>query len=128
MPLASTTDVQNRLGRDLTPTETTIATALLADAEAELRSRVPLLQERLDSGLLDPALVVRVLCAMVLRVLRNPEGLRQQSESIDDYTRSWTVDSARSAGALYLDPSEIELLLPAPAGLRVGTVQLGTYL
>ena len=46
---------------------------------------------------------------MVLRVLRNPNGVRQ--ESIDDYT--WIRDNAVSAGLLYVADDEVENLSPS---------------
>ena len=102
---AATTDIEARW-RPLTPAETTVATALLADAWVILQTQVPTLVARLDDATLDPAVVVAVESAMVLRVLKNPDGKRQ--ESIDDY--SWTIDSARSSGALYVSDDELALL------------------
>lgn len=46
--------------------------------------------------------MIRVQCAAVLRVMRNPDGKR--TESIDDY--SWTRDQAVSAGLLYFTDDE----------------------
>lgn len=101
---ATVDDVNARLlGRDLTTAEQAKVPNLLADASAIMRREVP--------GLDDPAppeTAVGVCCAMVLRVVTNPEGKRQQS--IDDY--SYTTDSARSTGLLYLSVDERELLQP----------------
>lgn len=94
---ATVDDLRARLlGRDLTPDEVTKAPALLADASAIMRGRFPALD------LATPGTAVGVCCAMVLRVLQNPQGKR--SEAIDDY--SYTIDSARSAGELYLTEQE----------------------
>lgn len=102
---ATVDDLRGRLiGRDLTEDEEEKAPALLADASAIMRARFP----SLDTT---PApTVVGVCCAMVLRVLQNPLGKR--SEAIDDY--SYTIDSARSAGELYLTAAEESQLRPAP--------------
>lgn len=98
---ATVEDLRGRLlGRDLTADEEVKAPALLADASAIMRGRFP----TLDSNA--PATAVGVCCAMVLRVLQNPTGLR--SQTIDDY--SYTIDSARSAGELYLSDQEEEQL------------------
>lgn len=57
--------------------------------------------------------VVRVICTAVLRVLKNPDGKRQ--ESIDDY--SWTRDQAVSAGLLYFTDDELGDLIPGVAAV-----------
>jgi hypothetical protein len=102
---ATVEDLRGRLlGRDLTADEETKAPALLADASAIMRARFP----SLDTS--TPPTAVGVCCAMVLRVLKNPDGKR--SETIDDY--SYTIDSARSAGELYLTEQEAAQLRPAP--------------
>ena len=56
--------------------------------------------------------VVRVLSSAVIRVLKNPDGKRQ--ESIDDY--SWTRDNAVSAGVLYFTDAELNDLAPGAGG------------
>ncbi|MGK4583479.1 Gp19/Gp15/Gp42 family protein [Kitasatospora sp. HPMI-4] len=102
MPLATTADLADRLGRDLTDAETRQATALLTDASAIIIDRFP------QYATSPTAASTAVCAAMVLRVLRNPDGKR--SEQIDDY--SYTIDSARSAGELYLTEHEAATLRP----------------
>lgn len=92
--------------RPLTATEEPVAQALLDDAWAILSQQLPDIEDRLTAGSLSELLVVAVESAMVLRVLRNPNGVRQWS--VDDYSE--TRDSALSAGALYLSPEELDLL------------------
>ncbi|MEU7384017.1 Gp19/Gp15/Gp42 family protein [Streptomyces sp. NPDC042207] len=102
MALAELSDIADRLGRDLTPEETRQATALLEDATAMILDRFPRYAT-------EPTATSRAVCrAMVLRVLQNPQGLRQ--ESIDDY--QVTYDAARSAGELYISDTEAEMLRP----------------
>ena len=105
---ATVADIEARW-RPLTPAETTVAESLLGDSWVILMTRLPSLLDRITAGTLDPALVVLVESSMVLRVLRNPDGKRQ--ESIDDY--SWTRDNAVAAGLLYLSDTEAELLSPS---------------
>ncbi|MGN6245117.1 MAG: Gp19/Gp15/Gp42 family protein [Motilibacteraceae bacterium] len=113
-----------RRWRPLSDSEQIIAASLLDDAWQILLSRVALLQSRLDPAdtattvKLDPKLVVAVETAMVLRVLRNPDGKRQ--ESIDDY--SWTRDNAVSAGLLYATDDELAMLAPAGASTNAFTI------
>lgn len=102
MALATLTDLSDRLGRDLTAVETRQATALLEDASGIILGRFP------QYATTPTANATAVCAAMVLRVLRNPDGHRQ--EAIDDY--SYTVDSSRSAGELYLTDHEAATLRP----------------
>lgn len=94
------------LGRDLTEDERAKVPNLIADASAIMREQVPDIDAR------QPATATGVCCAMVLRVVLNPEGKRQQS--VDDY--SYTTDSARSSGELYLTAQELAQLQPAVGG------------
>lgn len=118
---ATLSDLQARWRPLAAGAETDRAWALLDDAYDEIVTRVPSVPARLAAGELLASLVVRVQCAMAQRVLANPDGLR--SETIGGY--SYTRDNAVSAGSLYLDPSELALLLPQPtiaAGDWAGSV------
>jgi hypothetical protein len=119
----TTSDLAARLGRSLTPAETTLAQALLDDAWAILTARNTTIDARLTAATLDPALVRAVETAMVLRVLRNPDGKKQ--EAIDDY--SWTRDTAISSGALYVSDEELALLSAPYTGTTRGSVRLVAY-
>ncbi|MEU9405039.1 Gp19/Gp15/Gp42 family protein [Streptomyces sp. NPDC048281] len=103
MALATLSDLADRLGRDLTDEEQRRATAWLDDATALILDRFPQYET------MPTAVSKKVCCAMVLRVLGNPDGKRQ--ESIDDY--SYTVDSSRSRGEVYLSDDEMDELRPA---------------
>jgi hypothetical protein len=96
--------------RPLTVAEQTVAQALLDDAWEELLARVPDLEARTADGRVTSGLVVRVVSAMVIRVLRNPEAIRQWS--VDD--ASFTRDNLVSSGFLYASADEIGLLLGGP--------------
>ncbi len=102
--------------RPLTTAETAIAGTLLDDAYAILVARAPTLEARLSAvpPTVSTGLVVGIVCSMVLRVLRNPDGKRQ--ESIDDY--SWTRDEAVSAGLLYVADDELRLLSGSQSRVR----------
>lgn len=106
MALATLTDLADRLGRDLTATEERRATAWLADATALILKEYP------QYATAPTDVSKKVCCAMVLRVLNNPDGKRQ--ESIDDY--SYTIDSSRSRGEVYLSDDEVEELRPPLKG------------
>lgn len=115
MALVTADDVQVRLGRALTDSETVQVEAWVEDLDAIVQARIPDLADRLASGVLPPGLVRTVYAQAIRRVLLNPEGLRQSSETIDDYTTSRTYDAAVSGSALYLTDDEWAILSPAAA-------------
>lgn len=100
-------DIENRW-RPLTDRETIVASTLLDDAWMLLKLKDATIDTRLDAVPieLDTALVVMVLVEMVKRVLRNPDGIRQ--ESIQDY--SVTRDAVVSSGLLSVTDDELDLL------------------
>ncbi len=104
---ATVTDIANRW-RPLSVNETTVATTLLEDAWAMITAADATIDTRLSAtpATLSSALVIPVLCSMVLRVLKNPDGKAQ--ESLEDY--SYTRDRAIAGGALYIDAGELALL------------------
>lgn len=112
---ATTADLEARW-RPLSAQEEINGETFLADAWRMLRRRITTLEDDIaadESGDLE-AEAVRVMCTAVLRVMKNPDGKRQ--ESIDDY--AWTRDQAVSSGLLYFADSELEDLFP-------GTVEKG---
>lgn len=119
MSLATVEDVAARLGRETSSEENELAATLLGDAELMLRARIPDLLERAakDSGFAD--LVVMVEANMVVRVLRNPDGYRQESEG----GYSYTVDTRAAAGFLTVLDDEWKLL-----GYRDGAFTITPHL
>lgn len=115
---ATSTDLQNRSLRTLSVQESTVGSTLLEDAWAIVTTRIPGLPVRLDAAGSEGlrSVVVQVLCAMVLRVLNNPDG--KFKETIDDY--SYQLDSAVSTGALYLSDAEADLLADTASGVSEG--------
>lgn len=106
---AMSTDLQNRSLRTLTAQEISVGSILLGDAWTILMTRVSGLDTRVEAIPTDvklKALVVQIQCAMVLRVLNNPDG--KLSETSDDYT--YRLDAAVSTGALYASDAEVGLL------------------
>ena len=99
------TDVESRW-RPLSATETVVASALLDDAWSLINRRIPTLTASLDDNRIPLSELVRVECAMVLRVLRNPDGLVQ--ENVDDYMLRRST--AAESGELRLTVDEQEAL------------------
>ena len=111
-------DLQNRSLRTLSAQEVSVGSTLLEDAWAIVTTRIPGLPARLDANGSEGlrSVVVQVLCAMVLRVLNNPDG--KFKEQIDDY--SYQLDSAVSTGSLYLSDAEAGLLADMSSGVSDG--------
>jgi len=111
--------VQDAFERSLTTDETRVLPAWLDTAWRILKNPnrgVPGLEARLELEATDPASletddVIDVLVSMVIRKLRNPDGLR--SWGGDDYQQ--VVDQELSAGKIYLtDDERLSLMPPAP--------------
>jgi hypothetical protein len=105
-----TADIEARW-RPLTAAERDVAQAFIDDSWAVALTQVPGIEARMAAGTLSVDIVVKVVSAMVLRILKNPDGLR--SWSVDD--ASFTRDQALSAGLLYLADTELAELMPRPA-------------
>lgn len=94
--------------RPLTAQETINAQAYLGDAWWLLTGRRRNLELDMAAGDVSEGNVVRVVCAIVLRLLRNPEG--KLEESIDDYR--YRRDQLVSSGALHVTDDELADLSP----------------
>jgi len=110
-PFATYADIENAW-RALTSDEQTVATSSLAFASAIIRNDIRTVDSRIAAGKLDVDLVKHIAVAMVLRKMRNPDGLR--TEQLEDY--AYTRDSALSDGSIYLSADERRMLLGRGAG------------
>ena len=102
---ATYTDVEGRW-RPLSDNERLIAATLLDDAFNLIVNEDPTIDTRLDAETLAVGLVRQVLAQMVMRVLKNPDGIRQ--ESIQDYSQ--TRDDNTASGLLMVTDAELDLL------------------
>ena len=111
MSIATVEDVQDRLKRPLADEERAWAKTLLGDVEAMVRRRIPDLVEKAAADEHWRETLVMVEANAVLRVLRNPEGYRQETEGNYGYSLSAAVAS----GHLFVMSSEWDNL-----GYRAG--------
>ncbi len=122
-PLAVLDDVREQYGT-LTAAQVTLTNALLRAASKLVRSRHPLIDAQIAAGILDADVVALAITNMVLRVLRNPGGLR--SETIGPFSR--TFDTSAAAGLLVVTDAEEAMFTPAAsaaaAALNVGTIRV----
>lgn len=125
MTLAQRQDVAVRIGRlvgDLTAPEAALVDALLADAETMIMVRIPNLYDRLaEVALIN--MITMVEATAVARVMRNPDGVKQ--ETIDDYTM--VRDQALASGALYISSTEWAQILPDASAGRRGSLRAWIY-
>lgn len=109
MSYASTTDVQDRLGRPLTTDELTQVATLLDDVELILKTKIPDLVDQVedeDTGEAFLAIVTFVEANAVKRLIRNPDGYT--SETDGDYT--YQINYRLASGELAITDKEWSML------------------
>ena len=130
MAYAKATDVAARLGRELTPEETTLVNQRLADVERRILRRIPDLADQITDGDIDAADVVQVEADAVLRLVRNPEGYASESDGTYSYQFSremasgrleilpegWATPGVRIGGFAQLMPNLLAPTIPVPFG------------
>lgn len=122
MSYASPADVNARLvGRDLDPDESAVVATRLDDAEELIRERIPDLDHRITSGEIRERLLVMTEAEAVLRLIRNPDGLSQES----DGGYSYTLSKAVASGHLEITQEEWSRLGVAATTGTVPTALMG---
>lgn len=123
-PLATVGEVAELYGT-MTEAQEQLTAALLRRASEMIRGRRDI-ADRIAAGTLQPDDLAMTAINMVLRVLRNPNGLR--AETTGPFSR--TYDTSVAAGLLVLADYDLEAL-EAPerlpdglAGLGVGTIRV----
>jgi hypothetical protein len=114
-PLAVIGDVAAQHGT-MSLAEESLAGWLLRNASNMLRGQRPLIDQQLRDGTVSRDLVALAVTNMVLRVLRNPTGLR--SETVGPFSRSW--DTTTAAGLLVVTDDDLALVEPTN-GTKAGT-------
>ena len=112
---ATVEDVQGRMTRTLTETETTVVGNLLNDAAVLINSYNA-------NASTDAKLIVS--CRMVIRAVGDgqsdvPVGATQGSMAALGYSQSWTMGTNASVGQLYLDRTD--------KGILGGGAKIGSY-
>lgn len=98
--------------RPLSTAEEQQVTVLLEEASAKLRRAIPNLDTRIGTGEVDAVLARAVVTNAVLRVLKNPSGVTQQSAGPE--TASWS--GVRATGEVTITASDVADVLPATTG------------
>lgn len=123
-PLASVGDVASQYGT-MTQAEEGLAGHLVRAGSALLRQRARQADLNIDAdmatGALDPELPALTVTNMVLRVLRNPNGLK--AETTGPFSR--TYDTSAAAGLLVVTRDDLAAVTPAAPALPAGLAGLG---
>lgn len=108
---ATTADVTEAWIGEGLPADGALIATWLGKAEREMRFRVPDLAGRVDADVTGDLrdMAVDVAVAMVMRVLRNPEGIRQRNITTGPFTGSETY-GGDTPGGLALTDDELEKL------------------
>jgi hypothetical protein len=99
------------------PDDDSLVETWISKAERLVRFKIPGLQARIDAGT-EPDLLdntIDVVSAMVQRVFRNPEGIRQDSTTTGPFTESRTYGGT-TPGVLALTDDEVALLSAGTSG------------
>ena len=108
------TDVLDRWVGDDKPTDTDLISALILDAEAVILAEYPAIQGRIDANKLSVNTVIMVVCRMVSRLLRNPEGLTYWQQQTGPFGQARNYGS--SGADIWMTSEEEELLAPKRRG------------
>src|SRR5688500_8840135 len=95
MSYATYQDVEARLGRTLDSSESQIVSTRLNDIELMIRHRIPDLDTKVSTGVIDPQVVVMVECDAILRLIRNPDGFTAETDGNYSYQISAEVASGK---------------------------------
>ena len=121
LPLAVLGDLAGQMG-SLTTAQESIANWLLRAASALVRSRYPGIDDLITAGTLSADVVALGVANMVVRVLRNPRGLRQ--ETVGPFSRAY--DTSNAAGLLVITDEEAVMFTVAAATpvMAVGSIRM----
>lgn len=117
MPWATPQDVRDRwLGSKPPAASEQQLTTLIADAEDSILREFPDIQARITAGTLPSTRVVKVVSRMVIRHLRNPEGIRATQEGAGPYQVSRTYGGDEPGALTLTDEDRAELAPPQESG------------
>lgn len=106
MAYATVADVEARLGRSLEPGEQDIVETRLNDVELLIRHKIPDLDARVADGRINEQILIMVEADTVLRLIKNVDGYRSET----DGNYSYQIDDRVASGRLDILPSEWALL------------------
>jgi len=121
MAWTSPQDVKDRWLLGEVPVPDSQLAVLIGDAEDTVGSEFSDIQSRIDALTLPLVRVQKVVARMVIRHIRNPEGIRQISEGTGPFTGSRTY-GGDEPGAMYLTDEDRAELAGTKTGQRAFTI------
>ena len=125
MSWVSPQDILDRWVGAGAPDDEDLVQALINDAEAVVLAEYPRIQDRITAGKLPLSTVVMVVSRMVMRVLRNPEGLSYSQMSTGPFSQGKNYGSGGSID-IWMTSEEEELLAPKRKG-KAFELDLGSH-
>lgn len=110
-PFARVSEI--KIGRPLTADETDLATALLDRASMKLRLRIPGIDARVTADPLARQAARLAVLAAVERVLKNPDGMKQLTDTAGPFSQSRTLADSIVSGLLYFTAEDLIGLAPS---------------
>jgi hypothetical protein len=123
LPAVATTELENRYEGDLAEFRAQYITTKLADAVALIQQHYPEVEARLGDGRLLTQNYNRVVCDVVLRVIRNPGGFTNEGDGGYSYGRRVVVAS----GDIWLTDGDVDLLFGRVQVADMGTASVGVH-
>lgn len=121
---ATTNDVADRwIGSDPMPDVATIG-VVIDDAEDTIGREYTDVQVRIDAGTLPLARVVKVVCRMAIRHLRNPSGVRSVSQGAGSFQQSTTFGGNEPGVLALTDEDRADLSSPSVSRSRAFVIDL----
>lgn len=113
--------------RPLSEAEELLVPGLSNQAWIRMLDQRPELEDHLEDISVNPESVASAMISMLIRVLKNPDSVRQLAKSYDDWSRSQTFDSSVSTGELYVNEHELSLITPKPVVLDAGAYSVSLW-
>lgn len=122
MALTTTDDVRRRwVMSEPFPVSDEVLGTLIEDTEDTIESAVPGVLLRVKNGELPPGRLQKIVARVIIRVLRNPEGIRSVQESTGPFSGSTTF-GGDDPGEAYLTDKDIRELTGVRAKGKAFTV------
>lgn len=122
MSLAASTDIADRLGRDLATGETAPVNLLLESAEAVIAAAADIEVDALATLTTDQIKKLKWVCIeLVCRSLPNPQGIRGMQETLGQHSTNVQFRDLYEGGGLVLTATEELIVRRAVHGTTTGS-------
>jgi hypothetical protein len=113
-PEVTVSDIENEW-RPLSDAEKAVIPGKSANAWTRIKADTRDIEEKMSASpeIVSLDVVHSVMVSMIIRVLKNQQSARQISKSMEDWSKSVTLDSSVSSGEMYVSDYEHGLLNPS---------------